>query len=249
MAGVVLGAAAPVSADTPDVEPKADALLQRMSSDLAALKTFSVDTQNSTEVVTKEGEKIAMIAGSTVSAERPNKLRTDRAGALADITFYYDGHKVTIWGKRAKLYATTSAPPTLDQTIDFVRDKLDIDAPAADLLGSNPYQALMEDVVSGRYIADEPIGGRMCHHLAYRGHETDWQIWIADGPQALPCRFEITSKNVSGQPEYIATMTNWQINPQLPDNEFTFTPPPGSARIDFLGASQHAQQSREELKK
>ncbi|HEY1812899.1 MAG TPA: DUF2092 domain-containing protein [Kofleriaceae bacterium] len=248
MAGVVLGAAAPVSADTPDVDPKADALLQRMSSDLAALKTFSVDTQNSTEVVTQQGEKVAMLAGSTVSAERPNKLRTDRAGAHADMTFFYDGRNVTIWGKRANLYATAQAPPTLDQTIDFVRDKLDIDAPAADLLGSNPYQALMEDVVSGKYIADEPIGDRMCHHLAYRGHETDWQIWIADGPQALPCRFEITSKTVPGQPEYVVTLTNWRINPPLPANEFVFTPPRGSARIDFLDASQRAQDLRKEPK-
>jgi hypothetical protein len=64
----------------------------------------------------------------------------------------------------------------------------------------------------------------------------------------LPCRFEITSKNISGQPEYIATMTNWRINPQLPDNEFTFTPPPGSARIDFLEASQQGQDLRKEPK-
>jgi hypothetical protein len=242
--GVALGASAPVSADAPAVDPKADALLRRMSSDLASLKTFSFDTENTTEVVTRDGQKLALVAESTVSVERPNKLRTDRGGGFADVSFFYDGSNATIWGKRANLYATTQAPPTLDATIDFTRDKLGIDAPAADLLYSNPYETLMEDVVSGKYIADEPVGDRMCHHLAYRGHETDWQIWIADGPQALPCRFQIVSKTVEGQPEYAATITNWRVNPPLSEKLFAFTPPPDSGRIGFLALGQQVKQEK-----
>jgi hypothetical protein len=248
IAGVVLGATAPVSADAPDVDQKADALLRRMSSDLAGLATFSVDTENSTEVVTRDGQKIAMNADSTVSVERPNKLRSDRGGGFADVSFFYDGQNATIWGKRANLYATTPAPPTIDKLIDFARDKLDIDAPAADLLYSNPYETLMEDVVSGKYIADEPVGDRMCHHLAYRGHETDWQIWIDDGPKALPCRFQIVSKNVKGQPEYTVTLVNWRVDPKLAGDTFTFTPPPGSNKIAFLDLGKRAGEAKKEMK-
>jgi len=79
----------------------------------------------------------------------------------------------------------------------------------------------------------EPIGDRMCHHLAYRGHETDWQIWIEDGPHALPCRFVIVSKQETGQPEYQVTTSGWKAETQPPES-FTFTPPEGAMKIDFV---------------
>jgi hypothetical protein len=91
----------------------------------------------------------------------------------------------------------------------------------------------MDDVVSGRYIGIEPIGDRMCHHLAYRGHETDWQIWVQDGARALPCRFVIVSKQEPGQPEYEVTLSDWKTE-NLPPETFSFTPPQGATRIQFV---------------
>jgi len=216
------------------IDPKADALLRKMSADLAGMKSFRFDAEHVMEVVTKQGEKIHSVAESTVWVQRPNKLRTDRMGPLGGATFYYDGKTVSIYGKRDNLYATAKAPDNLDATIDFARDQLSIDAPGADLLYSNPYAALMEDVVSGRYMGSEPVGNRMCHHLAYRGTETDWQLWIEDGPRALPCRFVINSKKVTGSPEYAVATSNWKVEPALPPETFAFTPPPGAGKIDFV---------------
>lgn len=229
----------------PSVDPRADALLHRMSVDLSNLRTFQVQTNYSTEVVTRQGQKIQMLGESNLSVKRPNMLRSDRSGPRGDVTFFYDGRNVTVYGSRANLYATTNAPPTLDRAIDFTRQQLDLEAPAADLLYSNPYQVLMEDVVSGRYIGEEPVGNRLCHHLAYRGHATDWQIWIDAGPRALPCRFEITSKNVTGRPEFSVDLHNWRLDPPLSPQMFAFRPPPGSARISFLTVSQRMQRRQQ----
>lgn len=249
--GAVLGsavafgpAASAQRAAPPNVDPRADALLHRMSADLSNLRTFQVSTHYSTEVVTRQGQKIQMMGESNLSVKRPNMLRSDRSGPRGDVTFFYDGRNVTVYGSRANLYATTNAPPSLDRAIDFTRQQLDLEAPGADLLYSDPYQALMEDVVSGRYVDDEPIGNRLCHHLAYRGHETDWQIWIDAGPRALPCRFEITSKNVVGRPEFSVDLFNWRLDPPLPNQMFAFRPPPGAARISFLTVAQRQQRQR-----
>lgn len=249
--GAVLGsavafgpAASAQRAAPPNVDPRADALLHRMSADLSNLRTFQVSTRYSTEVVTRQGQKIQMMGESNLSVKRPNMLRSDRSGPRGDVTFFYDGRNVTVYGSRANLYATTNAPPSLDRAIDFTRQQLDLEAPGADLLYSDPYQALMEDVVSGRYVDDEPIGNRLCHHLAYRGHETDWQIWIDAGPRALPCRFEITSKNVVGRPEFSVDLFNWRLDPPLPNQMFAFRPPPGAARISFLTVAQRQQRQR-----
>ena len=221
-------------ADTPpNVEPRADELLHKMSTELAGMKGFSVETDQVMEVVTKTGEKIQALAGSTVHVQRPNKLRTERMGPMGGANVYYDGKTISVFGKRDNLYASAAVPPTLDDTIDFIRAKLSIDAPGADLLHSDPYKVLMEDVVSGRYLGIEPVGDRMCHHLAYRGSETDWQIWIEDGDHPLPCRFVITSKQEQGSPEYQVKLSGWQAETAPPES-FTFTPPQGATKIKFI---------------
>ena len=234
-------APAPGTGAPRSVDPKADALLRSMSAQLARMKTFVVETNHSTEVVTKDGQKVELLGDSKVTVERPNKLRSERAGADRDVIMYYDGKTISLYGKRANLYATTAAPNTIDKAIDFARDRLDLEAPAADLLYADAYQALMDDVVSGTYVDKEQIGDRMCHHLAYRGNETDWQIWIEDGPRPLPCRFEITSKNEPGQPEFVVTINHWTVDPALPADTFVFNPPRGASRIDFMAVAQGKQ--------
>jgi hypothetical protein len=228
--------------DVPAVDPKADTLLRKMSTTLAATQSFQVDTDHILEQVTAAGEKHQFVAQSRVVVQRPNKLRSDRVGAFADGTLYYDGDSLTIYGKRARLYASAPAPETLDATIDFARETLGLEAPAADLLYSDAYRVLMEDVVSGTYLGNEPIGNRMCHHLAYRGHETDWQIWIEDGPRALPCRYLIISKKLDGAPEFAVALDNWNLAPKVSASQFQFTPEPGDTEIEFLGLQQDTQQ-------
>jgi hypothetical protein len=220
------------------VDPKADALLRAMSKELAGMKTFRCDTHYSTQVVTKEGQKLSVIGESNVAVARPNKMRSDRTGPRADLSMYYDGKTVTVFEKNEKRYASVPAPPTLDKMIDFARDKYDLDAPAADLLYADPYAALMDDVVSGMYVGAEPIGNRTCHHLAYRNHETDWQIWIEDGEHPLPCRYEITSKQVTGQPAFAVTLSRCKEEPALPPDTFAFSPPNGANKIDITAIAK-----------
>ncbi len=231
--GAVLGASWAAADPQANIDPKADDLLKRMSTELANTKGFSVDTSQVMEVVTKEGEKIQALAGSTLHVQRPNKLRTERVGPMGGGTLYYDGKTLSVFGKRDNLYASTPVPPTIDDMIDYAREKLSIDAPGADLLNSDPYKVLMDDVVSGRYLGEEPVGDRMCHHLAYRGNETDWQIWIEDGQHPLPCRFVIVSKKQPGEPEYQVSMTGFKAE-DLPPESFAFTPPQGATKIKFI---------------
>jgi hypothetical protein len=253
IAGLALAASAPAHPHVAQahpaaqraIEPKADALLRKMSTDLADLKAFRFDANHVMEVVTKQGERIQSVADSTVWVERPNKLRTDRMGPLGGATVYYDGNTLSVYGKRDNLYATAKAPGNLDATIDFARDQLALDAPGADLLYSNPYAALTEDVVSGRYLGSEPVGNRVCHHLAFRGNETDWQLWVEDGPRALPCRYVITSKQVTGSPQYAVTLSNWTVASAFPPETFVFAPPPDAGKIDFVALKNITKKAKQ----
>src|SRR5262245_51907335 len=73
------------------VDEKADKLLRRMSTDLAAAKRFQVDARHVHEVVTEDGQKIQVLAQARIAIQRPNMMRSDRTGAIADLTLYYDG--------------------------------------------------------------------------------------------------------------------------------------------------------------
>jgi len=250
--GVVLGANANAEApkkNARSIDSKADELLHKMSADLDALKTFSFESDQVMEVVTKEGEKIQGLAQSSVSVQRPNKLRADRIGPMGGGSIYYDGKNVTFYGKRDNLYATAEAPNNINDMIDFAREQLSLDAPGADLLHTDSYSVLMDDVVSARYLGEESVGNRKCHHLAYRGHETDFQVWIEDGKQALPCRFVITSKNVKGAPQFTIALSNWKVEDKLEDDTFSFTPPKDAAQINFVSVSDKVTKQKTQARR
>jgi hypothetical protein len=219
------------------IDPRAQELVRHMSDELASLNSFRVDADAADEVVLKSGQKVQQVSESHVAVKRPNRLRTERVGPVADVVFRYDGDELSVFGKRTGMYAKTKAPPTIDATIDFGRDELGLEAPGADLLFSRPYDVLMDGVTAGEYVGLEPIDGVNCHHLAFRGSEVDWQIWIQDGPRALPRRYVITSKQETGAPEFVVQLSHWDPNAALPDSLFSFAPPAGAKKIDFLTRS------------
>jgi hypothetical protein len=221
--------------ERPSVEPRADQIFRRMSDYLAQQRSFRVDAVTIDEVVTTEGQKLQFVTASQVAVRRPNALRTDRRGPADDTIVRYDGKRFTVYSKRTGYYAVTAAPPTIDAAIDMARAQYGIEAPAADLLLSDPYTIMMEDVETGRYLGVESIDGVACHHLAFTGASSDWQIWIQDGAQPVPRRLVITSKDQPNHPEFTVSLSNWQLSAKLGDKVFAFAPPPGARRIEMVG--------------
>jgi hypothetical protein len=215
------------------IDPKADEALHRMSDYLARLKTFRVDTTSVDEKVTTEGQKIQEIRESKIAVKRPGDLRIDRVGPNGRAAFYYDGKQFSFYNSDKNVYAVARAPATLDAAIDEARDRLHIDAPGGDLLVSKPYDALVDGVTVGRYIGLEPMGSVKAHHLAMTKQNVDYQIWIQDGPEAVPLRYVITSKDMRGQPQFTIDLRNWQPSAPLSDDNFAFTPPAGATRVDL----------------
>jgi hypothetical protein len=235
IAGVSTSAAAasPQRAE-PQIEPRADELMHQMSWYLSNLPSFRVDIMNVDESVTTEGQKIQFVSGSRLAVRRPDRLRNEHVDTNTDTVMRYDGHEISIFGKRTGYYTTAKVPEKLDETVDFVRERFGIDAPAADLILSDPYAALMQDVRTGRYIGREPINGVPCHHLAFKGKDVDFQIWIQEGEKPLPLRYVITSKDVRAEPQFTAMFSNWEPAAVLADDLFQFNAPDGAQRVEFL---------------
>jgi hypothetical protein len=117
---------------------------------------------------------------------------------------------------------------------------LDIIAPAAELLYNNAAEKMLKEATSGFVVGQSIVGSVKCTHLAFRGAEVDWQVWIEDGAKPLPRKFMITSKQVSGAPQFTALIRSWDLAPKLSNQEFSFTAPKGAKKIDFLMLSAGA---------
>lgn len=218
------------------VDPQAERLLRRMTDYMAALQQFSVDTQNSLDAVLGSGQKIQFVISASVMVLRPNKLRAERKNDLMQQSFYYDGRTLALYNPSDKVYATVAAPATIEGMLDLARDRLEIFAPAGDFLYRNAFELFMQITTSGFVVDKAMIAGVKCDHLAFRGPDVDWQVWIAEGDKPLPYRYIVTTKDIASYPEFTVVMSNWNVSPNLSDGAFNFTPPAGAKQVDFLSA-------------
>src|SRR5262247_2007212 len=178
------------------IDPQAEKLLRRMSDYLAGRQQFSLKAESTLEVVLTSGQKIQFDSPATLIVSRPNKLLAHRKGDIDNQEFFYDGKTLTLYNPKENVYATTAAPPTLDELLDFAREKLDIIAPGTDLLYTNAADKMLKASSSGSVVGPSVVAGAKTTHLAFRAAEVDWQIWIEDGDKPLPRKFILTSKQV-----------------------------------------------------
>ena len=237
---VTAGWPQPGHAQPTGMDAQAEKLLRRMSDYLAGRQQFSLKAESTLEVVLTSGQKIQFDSPATLVVSRPNKLRAHRKGDIANQEFFYDGKTLTLYNPRENLYATTAAPPTLDETLDFAREKLDIIAPGAEILYKNAAERMLKVTTSGFVVGPSVVGGVKSTHLAFRGSEVDWQIWIEDGDKPLPRKFILTSKKVAGEPQFSVLIRNWDVAPKFTNSEFSFTPPKGAKKIEFLQLTAEA---------
>jgi hypothetical protein len=213
-----LGISSSLSADETD----AKRLLKAMSDYLAEQKAYSFAYDTTLEVVSDDGQVLGLASSGTLTVNQPGKVHATRKGGFADVDMWFDGTTFTILGKNVNMYAQISAPGSIDHLVDVLRDKYGRTLPAADLMLSNAYDALMENVVIVKDLGSGVIGGVECDSLAFRSEEVDWQIWIAQGDHPYPCRYVITSKVIAGGPQYSIQISDWKTGSEAAQDDFTF---------------------------
>ncbi|MGF1579095.1 MAG: DUF2092 domain-containing protein [Gemmataceae bacterium] len=231
---VMLGVFESASAQQPKIAPKADKALKRMCTYLAKLKSFSFEAEATYEDVEDDGLKLQYTDNLKVSIRRPNRVATDRQGDIEDRKSFYNGKTITLYDRKAKTYAVAKAPETIDKTLDHINKTYNYNPPLADLLFSDPYKVLTENVIRGVYVGLHQVGKTKCHHLAFRQTTLDWQVWIDAGKKPLLRKVVITYLREGGQPQFYSRISNWEINPTFNDGSFTFTPPNAVRKIPFV---------------
>ena len=230
LAMVGMAATASISAGRAD-EAFAKSQLKAMSDYLGAQKAMSFDYDVNLELVSKQQQKIGLASSGTLTLNRPDKFHLTRTGGFANVEMVFDGKTLTLLGKNTNLYTQLEAPGTIDQLEDVLRNKYHRPVPAADLLISDPYKELMAEVNDAKDLGSGVIHGVECDHLAFRTKEVDWQIWIAQGARPYPCRYVITSKKVTGWPQYTLDTWGWKTGAEVSPDSFKLEIPANAKKL------------------
>jgi len=208
-------------------------LLKAMTDYTAAQKSISATFDSDIEVVTPELEKVQFTSSGKLQLTRPDKLRIRRTGGYADVELVYDGKTVSIYGNNAKAYVQAELAGTIDQLVDLIQAKSGAAMPGTDLLLSNAYDEMMSNVIAAHHIGQGVIDGVECEHLAFRGVDTDWQIWIESGARPVPRKYVITSKTVTGAPQYTLRIKDWKTEAVADADAFVFKPPADATKANL----------------
>lgn len=216
-----------------DESGDANAILKAMSDYVTSQKSITAAFNTDIEAVTSDLQKIQFASSGAMQLVRPDKIHVSRTGGYTDVELFFDGKTFAVENKKDNAYAETAAAGTVDQLIDKIRRELGVDMPGADILVANPYAVLSADVIDAKHIGRGVINGVECEHLAFRNLDTDWQIWIEAGAKPIPRKFVITSKAVTGGPQYTLLITDWKGDAPVAADAFTLHAPADAKKIEF----------------
>lgn len=225
---------------------QARSVLTSMATYLERHKTIEFTFDSSIEVITPEIEKIQYTSSGHAFVERPDKIRVARRGGTGELDLYFDGNTATLYGPGIKTYAQIPNVHSIDQLVDLMEHRYGFAGPGADLLLSNVYQALTADVLTARYLGVGVVGGVICDHVAFRNKETDWQVWVQIGPNAIPRKYVITSKTLAAAPEYTVVVRDWKTGVKINPSTFVFKPPSDAKKGtvgDLSGLDEYPHQA------
>jgi hypothetical protein len=223
---------APESPITPNEEP--EVTLKKACDTLRTKQAFTVDVDITYDNVLESGEKVQYSAFQQLSVKRPNQLRADYTGDERYNSFYYDGKTFSLLQKKTNLYATRPAPATIDAAIAEIEEKYDVTIPLSNLLVSDPCKEITPRIEKSTYVGFNMVNRVPSYHFLFTEKDKDFQVWISDEAEPVPQKIVITYKDLPGAPQYTAILSNWNFKPQIPANTFSFTPPAGTGKIEFL---------------
>ena len=227
-----------------DIDKEALEILKKATDYLSGFQQFHLKSDKTTDVVQESGQKLQFSASSEVSLKRPDRIfssRMDDDGIKHN--FWYDGKTATMYDEGEKVYGQIRVPETIDKMLDYLETVMEFPFPLADLL-YNDLSHLANIPLSGKLVDVSYLEGIACDHLAFRGESVDWQFWVDRGEKPLFQKIVITYKELPGEPQLSARLSEWDTQSSFSDTLFQFSVPEGARRIQVLGSKRPNSQKR-----
>jgi hypothetical protein len=210
---------------------KPQVVLRGMCETLTRAEAFRFKTENTMDEMLESGQMVQFASSADVIFRRPNHFRVDGKSDFGDERIWCDGTQMNILNVDRNRYATIDVPDTAEAMFEMLIVQYGSSIPLADLFAADPYPLLTQGIRAGYYVGKAHVGSHVCHHLAFRQDTLDWQIWVDTGEQAVPRQVVITYKDVPGDPQYVATLDQWDFTPTISDKTFQFKAPSDATKV------------------
>lgn len=216
------------------IDTVAVSILDRMSAVIGDLSSCSVTIRSNYDVPSKELGLIKHSDENQLFLHGPNRLLVKSGGDRGSRDLYFDGSRLSYYSPDKNQYGEIEAPMSLVEMIDTVNKMYGIEFPAADFIYPTFVDDILEDSKDLVYLGLTMVDGKECYHIAGRAPDKTYQFWISDDAYSLPLKMVIVYTSREQNPQYEAEMSNWQVNPNLPDALFHFTVPHQAKRVKLV---------------
>lgn len=230
---VVRGQAAQTDTAAQENAERALRILRIACDNIARAKTVRVTGEGSYEQIDAQGIRMELSARRTITLQRPDRVRVETNGDNGSRVVVFDRGRLGILSPTEKLYGEATLPPTLDEAIDQLATKYGMVLPTADLLLSDPFEALTGDVQLAAHLGEHAALGKPCDHLAFQTENVDFQVWVEKAEPRVIRKLVIAFKDEPGVPQFRASFHQWEFGVQPDASAFTFQPPDDYTKVDF----------------
>lgn len=225
--GASFGAAETENPQPPAVtlDPQAIEILTSASEYLSGQDTLSMDWFVSFDVVVDGREKITYMRSGANLLQRGVGFYGYSEFGDETREFFFDGTQFQIFDVEENAYVMTEFTGGFDALADRVGETYGIRLPIWQVMSTSPRAELLDRAESAAYLGTTRLAGREAHHLAFSDYDTDWQIWISTEPEQPELMMIVgTDPYTQGWPQYRAYFTNWNFDPEIPEDVFTYVP-------------------------
>lgn len=215
------------------IEPKVKDILKSMSDTLNAADAFEFTALQVYDIPLTSGQIIQGHCRSQIRVRRPDKVSCISCDDRGYLNVWHNRSRFFVVKPKEGIYAESTCPTTNEQFIGYLANRYSLVMPVADLIFKDCYKILLTNVERGEYLGKVRLGKTLCHHLAFRQANIDWQIWIDAEEKPLPHKLVITYKNEPGTPRHVAMLKKWNLSPKFAENTFTPKIPDGARATEM----------------
>lgn len=223
------------------IESEALEILKSMNDYLLSQQAFGFRAIVIEEEVLDDGQKLMYSKEVQFKMVRPDRFHLQSNNGNTELEMFYGNSSFTIFRKNVNFFSTTKAPSTITEVFNHLEEKLNIQIIARDILRDNSSEFLLALMESGFVVGDALLHGVPCTHLAFRFKETDMQVWVTSGQQALPVKYVVTSRWITGAPQYSISFFDWLVQNDIDKEAFVFKAPKDAKEIPFQGVTPNKE--------
>lgn len=223
-----------LQAQTRRIDTVAVSILDKMSAVIGDLSSCSVTIRSSYDVSSRELGLVKHSDEQELFLRGSSKMLLRSEGDKGSRYFLFNGKNLSYYSLDRNQYSQIETPASLIEMIDTVNKLYGIEFPIADFF----YPSFVDDILAESknlmYLGLTQIDGKECFHIAGTAADKSFQFWVSNDAFYLPMKIVIVYTNKEMNPQYEAVLSNWQVNPNLPDAIFQFTPPVRSKQVRMV---------------